>query len=191
MPTVRRTRTLPRRRPAPLVALLAAALVAIPLAAPVTGTLAAQAPRANRTLISINPLGLPFKWVSAELEQKATGLVTLGASFSYIDLFDDASYLSFDGKLRVYPNEEAFKGFSLGLSMGLVRVAEDYSDRDDRSETAPSLGVVADYNWILGKSRRVLVGTGVGAKRIFGDDDDFSDVNFAYPTFRFQVGMIF
>lgn len=176
------------RRPA---AALRTAVVLGACSALAAAPLAAQAPRANRTLVSINPLGLPFKWVSAELEQKATALVTVGASFSYIDLFDDASYLSFDGKLRVYPNEEAFRGFSLGLSAGLVRVAEEYSTRDDRSETAPALGVVADYNWILGKSRRVLVGTGVGAKRIFGDDDDFSDVNFAYPTFRFQVGMIF
>lgn len=185
MPTSRRALRLSPGRTLALGA-LSATLLAV-----ATVPAAAQAPRANRTLISINPLGLPFKWISAEVEQKASQMITVGASVSYVDLFDDASYTSFDAKFRVYPNEEAFRGFALGISGGIVRVAEDYSDRDDRSETAPSIGVTADYNWILGKSKRVLVGTGVGAKRIFGDDDDFSDVNFAYPTFRFQVGMIF
>ena len=191
MPTVRRTRSLSYPRPARLLALLAAALVAVPLTAPLTGPLAAQAPRANRTLISINPLGLPFKWISAEVERKASQTITVGASVSYSDFFGDASYTSFDAKFRVYPNEEAFRGFALGLSAGITRASEEFSDSDGRSETAPSLGVTADYNWILGKSNRFLVGTGVGAKRLFGDKDNFNDVNFAYPTFRFQVGMIF
>lgn len=151
----------------------------------------AQAPRANRTLLSINPLGLPFKLVATEIEHKVSNIVTLGGSFSYIDAFDDASYTTFDAKLRVYPNEEAFKGFSIGVSGGIARVSEGYSDGTDRSDTAPSVGVIADYNWILGKSKRVVVGTGVGAKRIFANDDNYNNVNFAYPTFRFQVGMIF
>lgn len=172
---------------------LAAAVAIVTIAATplALAPLQAQAPRANRTLISINPLGLPFKWVSAEVEQRATGIVTLGASFSYIDLIDDATYTTVDAKLRLYPNEEAFKGFSIGLSAGLARVSEDFSDGPERSESAPAVGVLVDYNWILGKSNRVVVGTGVGAKRIFGNDDEFNDVNFAYPTFRFQVGMIF
>lgn len=168
-------------------ALLAAlATAAVVLAAP----LHAQAPRAERTMISLNPLGLPFKYVSGEIEQKLTGIATLGGSVSYLDV-DDNSYTSFEAKLRLYPNEEAFKGFSIGIAGGITRVSESYTNSPDRSSTAPTIAVIADYNWLLGKSKRVLVGTGVGAKRIFGDDDEFIDVNFAYPTARFQIGVIF
>ncbi|MCC6931369.1 MAG: hypothetical protein IT359_20445 [Gemmatimonadaceae bacterium] len=172
---------------------LAAAAACLSLAA-LAGAAApalAQAPRANRTLLSINPLGLPFKLVAVEAEQKVSNIVTLGGAFSYISAFDDASYTSFDAKLRIYPNEEAFKGFAIGVSAGIARVGEDFTDGTDHSDTAPAVGVIADYNWILGKSKRVLVGTGVGAKRIFANDDDYQNANFAYPTFRFQVGMIF
>jgi hypothetical protein len=170
---------------------LAGVLTLVVAGAVTAAPLAAQAPRANNTALSINPLGLPFEWFSAELERKTGRMVTVGASFSYFGLIDDVSYLSFDGKVRLYPNEEALRGFSIGISLGLVRVAEDYSSEPDRSEAAPSVGVVADYNWLLGRTKRFLVGTGVGAKRILGDGDDFNDASFTYPTLRFQVGAIF
>jgi len=180
-------RILRRSRPLCLALALQGALLLTLASAPAS----AQAPSANRTLISLNPLGLPFKWLSAEIERTATQMVTLGASFGYTDFIGDATYTSLDAKLRVYPNEEAFRGFALGLSAGLVRVSEEFSGRADNTEAAPSVGVTADYNWILGKSKRFVVGTGVGAKRLFGNDDNFNDVNFAYPTFRFQTGLIF
>lgn len=149
----------------------------------------------RKTMLSINPLGLPFEYVSTELERKLSRMVTLGASLSYLGI-DDNSYLSVEGKLRVYPNEEAFRGFSIGLAGGFSRLEEDYGSSydgvvEDRSATRPTVAVLADYNWLLGRSKRILVGTGVGAKRIFGDDDAFSDINFAYPTVRFQIGVLF
>lgn len=170
-------------------ALLAAALVLI-AAAP--SQLRAQA-TGPRTMISINPLGLPFKYVSGELEQKINTFATIGPSFSYVDI-SDVSYTSVEGKLRLYPNEEAFQGFSIGLAAGIARLAEDVSNvngREHRSATNPTIAVLADYNWLIGKTKRVLVGTGVGAKRVFGDDNGFSEANFAYPTVRFQVGVTF
>ncbi|MBK6488202.1 MAG: hypothetical protein IPF98_15370 [Gemmatimonadetes bacterium] len=156
--------------------------------------LQAQA-RPARTLVSVNPLGLPFKYVSAELEQKTNTFATVGLSASFINI-GDGSYASLEGKLRLYPNEEAFQGFSIGLGAGLTRVSEDVyngntQSDENRSNTSPTIAVIADYNWMLGKTKRVVVGTGVGAKRIFGDSDGFSDVNFAYPTARFQVGVVF
>lgn len=143
-----------------------------------------------RTLVSVNPLGLPFEYVSAEIENKVTNLATLGTSLSWIDL-DNTSYFSVEAKLRFYPNEEAFKGFSLGIAGGVSHFSEQFTDREDNSATRPSIAVLADYNWMLGKSKRVVVGTGVGAKRIFGKDDGFDDISLAYPTARFQVGVTF
>ena len=175
---------------AALVSLAAAALAGT--ASPVEAQ--APSPRSGRTMISLNPLGLPFKYVSGELEQKVSNIVTVGGSVSYLDV-DDDSYASFEAKLRVYPNEEAFKGFSIGLAGGVSRLSGiescDSFDCGRGSRSGPSIAVLADYNWLLGKSKRVLVGTGVGAKRIFADDDNLVDVNFAYPTLRFQIGMIF
>lgn len=176
-----------RRSVQQVVVSLGIVVAAAPFAAP---SAQAQAPRAGRTVLSLNPLGLPFKYVSGEIEQKLSAIATLGGSASYLDV-DDASYSSFEAKLRLYPNEEAFKGFSIGIAAGISRVAESYTDRTDRSETAPTIAVIADYNWLLGKTERVLVGAGVGAKRIFANDENFNDVNFAYPTARFQVGVVF
>lgn len=154
----------------------------------------APSPRGGRTMISLNPLGLPFKYVSGELEQKISNIATIGGAVSYLDVSDE-SYTSFEAKLRLYPNEEAFKGFSIGLAGGVSRLsgieACDSFNCNTGSRTGPSIAVLADYNWLLGKSKRVLVGTGVGAKRIFVDDNDLNDVLVAYPTVRFQVGMIF
>lgn len=173
-----------------LLAGVCAALLAAAAVAP--ATLAAQA-TAPRTLVSINPLGLPFKMVSGELEQKVNGFATIGGSVSYLDVGDE-SYTSLEAKFRLYPNEEAFQGFSIGLAAGIARLSEDRDNGNgdsSRSATNPSVAVIADYNWLLGKNKRVVVGTGIGAKRVFGDDDGFSEVNFAYPTLRFQVGVTF
>ncbi len=170
--------------------LLVAACLTLVGAMPASISAQATVPR---TMISINPLGLPFKYVSGELEQKVNSFATIGGSVSYIDI-SDGSYASFEGKFRLYPNEEAFQGFSIGVAAGITRIGEDVTDangQSHRSATNPTIAVIADYNWLIGKTKRVLVGTGVGAKRIFGSENGFSDVNFAYPTVRFQVGVTF
>lgn len=175
-----------------LVHLLRTPVAIIVAALAFTMPVSAQAPVAVpewRNVFSINPLGLPFEFFSAEAERKATGIATLGASASYFGL-GDAAYLSLDAKLRLYPNAEAPEGFSIGLGAGISRVSEDFGT-SDRSSTHPTISVITDYNWLLGKSKRVLVGIGLGAKRVFGDSDGFDDINFAYPTVRFQVGILF
>ena len=177
--------------------LTAGTLVALAL----SSAAAAQSPAASsstlrqgRTVLSLNPLGLPFKYVAGELEQKVSGITTVGLAASYLGE-GDASYTSLEAKLRLYPNEEAFKGFSIGVAAGLSRLSDLFSGSSatggENSATRPTIAVIADYNWLLGKSKRVLVGAGVGAKRIFGSESNFSNINFAYPTGRFQIGMIF
>lgn len=140
-------------------------------------------------MVSINPLGLPFQYVSAESESRVTKMVTLGSSLSWLSV-DDGDYLSFEAKLRIYPNEEGPKGFSIGVGAGATHLKVHDFD-GDHSTTRPTVSVITDYNWLLGKTKRFLVGTGVGAKRIFGDDTNFGSINFAYPTARFQIGLLF
>lgn len=148
---------------------------------------------ARRTVITLNPLGIPFEYFSGEFERIVTGLTTVGITGSYLG-FDDESYATLEGKLRFYPNEEAPKGFSVGLSGGFTRLEGDEWNGTESvrtSETRPTIGVIVDYNWILGRTRRFLVGAGLGAKRILGASGDIIDVNVGYPTARFQMGFLF
>ncbi len=141
----------------------------------------------HRNVFSINPLAIPFEYISAEYERVTSRFATVGLAASYLGGLDDWSYSTVEGKVRFYFNEEAPKGFSLGLAAGVTRVAGNDSRRDESSFTRPTVSVIADYNWLLGKGDRFLVGGGVGTKRILGDDNvDFGEV---YPTFRFQIGV--
>lgn len=145
----------------------------------------------RRSVFSINPLGIPFEYFSAEFERSVTNLASLGVTGSWLDI-GDGEYTTAEVKLRFYPNEEWPNGFSLGLAGGVTRVSETQFQAPDRTETRPTIAVIVDYNWLIGKSERILVGVGVGAKRILGaSGDDYNDVLIAYPTARFQVGLTF
>ena len=166
-----------------------AAAILLPVA-----TAGAQEPE-RRNVLSLNPLGIPFEYISGEYERMITGLTTFGLQGSFLSV-DEGSYSTMEAKVRFYPNEEWPKGFSIGLAAGVTRVSEDRFNsnlgRDVReSETLPTAAVIVDYNWILGKAKRVIVGGGVGAKRLIGASGDFIDVNTAYPTARFQIGVRF
>lgn len=157
-------------------------------------SLEAQAPE-RRNLISLNPLGIPFEYISGEYERMISGLTSFGLQGSYLN-FDDGSYSTVEAKLRFYPNEEWPKGFSVGLAGGITRVTgdqyNDVSQQPEReSETRPTIAVIVDYNWVMGKAQRVIVGAGVGAKRLIGTSGDFLDIDTGYPTARFQIGVKF
>ena len=170
---------------------LVSVLALLALAAPQA---AAQAP-VRRNLLSLNPLGIPFEYVSGEYEHMISGLASFGLQGSFLSV-NEGSYSTIEAKVRFYPNEEWPKGFAIGLAAGVTRLSEDRynsgTNRDEReTETLPTMAVIVDYNWILGKAQRVIVGTGVGAKRLIGASSDFIDVNTAYPTARFQIGVRF
>lgn len=156
--------------------------------------LAAQssAPQPFRQALTINPIGLPFELISAEYERALNPAATFGIGASYFGAFDEGDYISGEAKLRYYPNERAIRGFSIGGTIGFARVSADADEfTEEATTTGFTTGVILDYNWLLGRQRRFVVGTGIGAKRIFADDDDFDDLEFAYPTLRLQVGYAF
>jgi hypothetical protein len=66
---------------------------------------------------------------------------------------------------------------------------ENLFDSGDQKISRPTLGVIVDYNWVLGRNDRFLVGVGLGAKRVLGDGGGFSGIEVAYPTVRFQFGL--
>jgi hypothetical protein len=154
----------------------------------------AQSVPPNRThVFAINPLGIPFEIVSIEVEQAMQGAFSVGANFSYFSP-SDYTRSSFEVKGRLYPNEEAPRAFGVGLGLGVVNTREHINESGvDRllDKTSPSIAVYADYNWLLGRSQRFYVGTGLGAKRILGDSDDFDEAPFVYGTARFLIGVAF
>ncbi|MCC6317883.1 MAG: hypothetical protein IT361_09350 [Gemmatimonadaceae bacterium] len=141
-----------------------------------------------RNLLTIDPLGIPFEYFSVEYERMMTGLVSVGLIGSYLG-WGDGSFTTLESKLRFYLNEEAPDGFAVGLAGGITRVQEDEPNRPDQAETRPTIGVIVDYSWILGKAQRFVVSTGVGAKRVLGVKAEYNDIPTAYPTARFQVGI--
>ncbi len=175
----------------PALALLGAATLQAQAAAPTGRAPATQA-------ISINPLYLPLGGFVVEYEAAAAPGVSVGLSGGYYDLVGDDgdTYASAEAKLRFYPGERAPRGFSVGLSIGVGRATNDVCcdvvPRDSRTQTGATAGAILDYNWLLGRNRRFFVGTGIGAKRLFGDlgNNSFFDIE-VLPTARLQVGAAF
>lgn len=190
----------------------AIALAAVPAQAqsPVSSPAGIPAYRSN---IGFNPLGIPFDVMSAEFETLVQQGITFGVAGSYVALDDDAGnagerYTSVDIKGRYYPGEIALRGFAVGLSLGLTNYSErvfDYTSCNTPTgcpngvpssrETlvTPTVGVLVDYNFLLGAQRRFLVGTGVGAKRLLKHSSDIEgfDPPRAYPFARFAIGLAF
>lgn len=150
---------------------------------------------------AVNPLAIPFGLFSAEYEAALpTPGFTFGIGGSYFS--DDGDRDSWvEAKGMYYPNETAFRGFSVGLSAG-VHSARNVpgcgglfdgtcAGRDRISQTAPTLGVLASYDWILGRAQRFRVGLGVGAKRVLRDVGSQDALDQVYPDGRFVVGVVF
>ena len=148
-------------------------------------------PIQNRTYVALNPLGIPFDIVSGEIESAVASGVTLGGTGSYTDVNNDR-YTSFDAKLRFYPGEVVLRDLAFGVSVGMLHYSA-ITNATRQSITAPTVGVLADYNWLLGVGHHFLVGTGLGAKRVLASDDERARVNIdrAYVTARFVLGYAF
>jgi hypothetical protein len=150
-----------------------------------------------RTYLSINPLGIPFDIYSAEVESGIAQGMTLGGSASHVDL-GDVRYSSAEFKFRYYPGEVVLRGVSLGASAGVLRYSDlrgfGISGAEVRETlNAPTIGVILDYNWMLGAARRFVIGTGIGAKRVLASTEDRDRVGISRAQFsgRLTVGIAF
>lgn len=148
---------------------------------------------------SINLLGIPFGIVSGEYERFATEEISFGASAA----IDEVSQSAIEAKARYYPGARGAQGFAVGLTAGVARVRPDNEwcvgfcdDENGPLATGFTLGAILDYSWLLGRRERFYVGTGIGAKRVFGiDDPPESEFVREYPkvlpSFRLQTGFVF
>ncbi|MFN2563572.1 MAG: hypothetical protein ABR499_01005, partial [Gemmatimonadaceae bacterium] len=188
--------------------LVCALIVALGVAPPLVPEAGAQDRGASiypipyRTIVGINPLGIPFEIGSIEVEGIVLPGISLGGAASYSALGDDdddglgegdARYTSGDIKVRYYPGEVALRGFAVGLALGVTRFSK-VVDRGPAAApqfqreavTAPTISVLADYNFLLGARERFVVGTGIGAKRLLApeEDRDRADAPRAYAFLR-------
>ena len=167
---------------------LAAATPALASAQATTG--------AKSTVLSIQPIDAMLTVYAGEAEIAMSRSVTLGVGGTYWgpDITDgDFRYLSGDLKFRYYPDAKPFQGFSFGGSVGVTQIkGTDNTSQSSASASGPSIGVMLDYNWLVGASRSFYVGLGAGAKRVFISDKDVSDnATVMYPTVRISVGWAF
>jgi hypothetical protein len=147
-------------------------------------------------VVSTNPITLVFGWFTGEYERRIGTGTTLAIGGSYFEWDDDGSddeeYVTADLKLRYYPNERIFQGFSLGASAGFARVEEvvDVISGETNAVSGPTLGLAVDYGWLIGRRDNVHIGLGLGARRAFYGDDDESDIELdVLPYLRFSVGI--
>jgi hypothetical protein len=167
----------------------------------VPAILSAQTPAAKRTVLSFQPLSAMYTVYSGELERAVSPSTTLGIGASYWGHEQDGEsldYLSGDLKLRYYPQGKALEGFSFGLQAGYTSVKETIASglvttsNEELTHSAPTAGVALDYGWLLGADKKFYMGLGVGAKRIFADNEnDASNLLNTYPTARISIGMAF
>lgn len=198
MPRLRRA----SRRATATVAIRAAAVaLGLPFAAEgATAQTPAPPPSPFRQSVAINAMGLPFGLFSGEYEValRSPGFA-FGVGGSYFS--NDGDRLSqIEAKALYYPGEQPFRGFSVGLTAGVIGERDETPDcgflscsnvRVPRSQSSPTLGVLVNYDWLLGRARRFRVGTGIGAKRTLRDVRDGDVLEQVYPDGRFVIGVTF
>ena len=170
-------------------------LAATTFAAAAAGAQTASSPKT--TVLSIQPLSAMFSVYAAEVEHAIAPAWTLGVGGSNWspDLGGTGfTYNSGDVKLRYYPEQRAFQGFSFGAQAGYSQITTrtDYgSAGTTRSKASgPTVGVALDYNWLLGPPQTFYVGLGFGAKKIFAKSPN-DNATVGYPTARISVGVAF
>lgn len=152
---------------------------------------AARVPIPYRTFVAVNPMGIPFNIASAEIESGIANGTTIGGVGSYT-AFGDDRYTTVDLNVRYYPSEVVLDGLSFGISVGRTHFTTPV-DTVRRSKDYGTVGLLTDYNWLLGARKRFLVGTGIGLKRVLLSSNARSPFGIDQPTFtaRFVLGLAF
>ncbi len=174
-------------------AFLLAGAAAAPLAAqdpqPAPVRLSFEQParvRAHSGIATINPFAVILGGFNGDVELNI-GTGTTGAlSVSWFP--DDLNYRSVDFTFRYYPGERNPEGFSIGASLGYLTM-----ERDDGTEKGkgPAIGFIGGYNWLLGRSERLAIATGLGLRRLIADSDKYPDAPEVVPSGRLGIGLSF
>ena len=112
-------------------------------------------------VISVNPFLPLFGYFQAEFEARVAKNASIGISGAHTKL-DDLD-TSVDVKLRLYPQERVLEKLGISAGIGFGRVKRDgdivcgeiieLRPCGNPSASAPTFGVEAQYQWLLGASR--------------------------------------
>jgi hypothetical protein len=169
-------------------------VIAAMLALPVT--VASAQPDAPKQVLSIQPLSAVFGVFAGEYERAAGKAVTWGIGATYWgDSFsggNDATYTSAEFKLRAYPAGVALTGFSVGGALGVASVRGTDNNGSTESVGGASIGVLLEYQWLMGAGKEWAFALGAGAKALIIDDKSTTfSYTAKYPTMRISVGYAF
>jgi hypothetical protein len=153
-------------------------------------------PDTRKAVFTFNPFAIFALYFAGDVELKAAKTVTVGGGFSAVGIDDFNNYRSLEAKVRYYPAERALQGFALAGTAGFATG----SDRDSftpgglppRRVSRPTIGTELSYQWIVGPSSRFVVVTGIGLKRLLGEEANFDPLNIPIlPTARLNIGFAF
>lgn len=176
------------------LAIILASVVAVPqLAAqdtqPAPVRLSFEQPAGVRPvtgIATINPFAVILGGFNGDVELNM-GTGTTGAlSVSWFP--DEPNYTAVDFTFRYYPGELNPKGFSIGASIGYLKTERDDGTLEGKG---PAIGFIGGYNWLLGRSERLAIATGIGLKRLIADSDKYPDAPEVIPSGRLGIGMSF
>jgi hypothetical protein len=153
------------------------------------------APLTHRGIVTINPFAVIFGGFSGDIELAITPGFTTAVGGTYFGSGDDDfDWKSMDLTFRYYPAERAPKGFSVGISGGFIDLEDDQVGGPSGPVTAensgPTIGFIGGYNWLLGRSERLAIAVGLGAKRLFIEDEGSNPPD-AWITGRLGIGLSF
>lgn len=168
-----------------LFAAIAAAVVLLPAAsASAQAPLGIDRPRHNG-IVTVNPLAVLAGAANGDVEINFTSGFTGGLGGTY---WPD-EYTSLDLTFRYYPGEVNPHGFWIGTSVGTVNWDPD-NESGEHTKGA-TIGFHVGHNWVLGRSERLVIATGLGAKRVFASRDRYPNRQELLPSGRFGVGITF
>jgi uncharacterized protein DUF3575 len=168
---------------------LSAALFLL-LASAATSAQTEPPPHSAHQVVSVNPFGIVVKWFNVEYERKVAPAVTLGGSASYDRELDQSDAIAM---VRWYPQQRALDGVYLGVRAGAYGVRSyTYELRTYRARdvVVPAAGIELGYNWLLGPSQNVSIGTGFALTRLAGGTGSYYAPS-VIPGFRLNVGFAF
>jgi hypothetical protein len=162
----------------------ALALTSFAAGAQVRSPLAIDQQHPRAAIAVVNPIGILAGALNVDVEARLSGGFSGAVAVTH---WPGEDYTSFDATGRYYPAELTPAGFSVGLSLGHVNM-----DRGTADETrGPTIGFIVGYNWILGRTDRLAIALGAGAKRVFAKDVPNANPQEVIPTGRFGLGIAF
>jgi len=144
-----------------------------------------------RHALGINPIFAPLGTVTGEYEVRLFSPATslgLSAWYEYKDVRARWVYV----KALVYPWGVALRGLGVGLTVGALRAYREPEQLTQMAtDSAATLGIIAQYNFVFGPNDLLLVGLGLGGRTPLKSIPDNSPLSRVDGDGRIIAGVAF